>query len=461
MDLFLRACGANGPLLLDVEEQGQRARRSFDQPYVLVGRDPRADLVLDHPEVSRRHAYIQVVEGGVYCVDLESRSGTHWTSSPARSGWLDPHQGIRIGPYTIYAPAMPASLPGQPEPPSPLTVCPASSDEPLDVLLKFQLKMTEPTLWRMRRMLVLVGNSPRCKVRLADPSVSRYHCGLLRTTAGLWVVDLLGRGGVTVNGASIRSARVQNGDELGVGYISIRVRFEKPAPGSRAWTPDPDLASNLAVVSALNRPGAWEPAPASWIEPPSQSAEILTERLTSNGDIPASALVLLMNHFSQMHQQMLEQFQQSTLTMFQMLTNTSGPLAIRDELNRINQVSQELQDLKAELAAKQPGLSSTAPLSALPAPGPDVAPPASSPPPEPAALESRGGSAAPPVDVSSSNGMHAPEVNGAPQPSTASADPSLRREDQEAHDWLFRQIVEFQCEQQSRWQKIRELVLGK
>src|SRR4051812_30355278 len=88
---FLEACGATGPLELEWEdrEAGETARRAFDRPAVLVGRNPRGDLVLDHPGVSKRHAYLQVIEGRLHAIDLESRDGLRWSGVPRRSGWVD------------------------------------------------------------------------------------------------------------------------------------------------------------------------------------------------------------------------------------------------------------------------------------------------------------------------------------------------------------------------------------
>ena len=54
--------------------------------------------------------------------------------------------------------------------------------------------------------MAVLGSSARCKVRLYDPNVSKHHCALLRTPSGLWVIDLLGRDGITVNGESVRFA---------------------------------------------------------------------------------------------------------------------------------------------------------------------------------------------------------------------------------------------------------------
>ena len=44
--------------------------------HVLIGRTPNCDLVLDHPEVSRRHALIRQIEDKFFIEDLDSSNGT-------------------------------------------------------------------------------------------------------------------------------------------------------------------------------------------------------------------------------------------------------------------------------------------------------------------------------------------------------------------------------------------------
>ena len=54
-------------------------------------------------------------------------------------------------------------------------------------------------------------------------------------------VDLLGRGGIVVNGASVRSRRIDDGDELRIGLVLIRFRWDinrtptSPDPLKGAW----------------------------------------------------------------------------------------------------------------------------------------------------------------------------------------------------------------------------------
>src|SRR4051794_22134693 len=96
LERFLAACGADAPWHLDVDVPGRRGpmARPGRRPFVLVGRDPGADLVVDHWQVSRRHAYLQLIAGRPFCVDLGSRTGTHWEDGPRRSGWLGPGEAI-------------------------------------------------------------------------------------------------------------------------------------------------------------------------------------------------------------------------------------------------------------------------------------------------------------------------------------------------------------------------------
>jgi pSer/pThr/pTyr-binding forkhead associated (FHA) protein len=233
LELFLEACGATGPLQLGVQQPGKPevVRRAFQQPFIVAGRDPGTDLPLDHQQVSRRHAYLQVIAGRLFCVDLRSRTGTHWESGPRQSGWLGPGQVIGIGPFGIRPGEGGdggTSRPGPADDVSPLSSRFPGQDLLPGVALEFLGGGTRPAPWRMNCALVLVGGAPDCKVRIADPSVSRHHCSLVRTPVGVWVVDLLGRGGVSVNGARVRCARLGDGDQLEVGQSLIRFHCDPP-----------------------------------------------------------------------------------------------------------------------------------------------------------------------------------------------------------------------------------------
>jgi len=60
---------AGAPMLLALDWSG-------DQEQLLVGRDPRCDIVLADPTVSRRHARLLSRDGGWIVQDLDSTNGT-------------------------------------------------------------------------------------------------------------------------------------------------------------------------------------------------------------------------------------------------------------------------------------------------------------------------------------------------------------------------------------------------
>ena len=82
----------------------RRPRTLLDGPFAVIGRDPHSDLVLPGTEVSRRHAFLQVVAGGLFCIDLDSRTKLRWAgeaTQPLAHGWLDPGTEVRIGPHFV------------------------------------------------------------------------------------------------------------------------------------------------------------------------------------------------------------------------------------------------------------------------------------------------------------------------------------------------------------------------
>jgi len=98
MNAFMKACEIAGPLQLAVRgpSPNESAVRLLHQPFALVGRDQRAEVPLDHKLVSRRHVYLQIVEGQAFWLDLDSRSGTSAEGQLRKFGWLEAGKSIRI-----------------------------------------------------------------------------------------------------------------------------------------------------------------------------------------------------------------------------------------------------------------------------------------------------------------------------------------------------------------------------
>ena len=247
MNSFLSVCGVVGPLQLNVECQGMPEVEclSFDTPFVLIGRDPISDMQFLHPDVSDRHAYLQMVGGRLFCVDLGSRQGTYLAGKRQRSGWVGHLRAIRVGPYRIRLVA------GDDDTPAP-GVEPRPEELPLPLREGFNrprltLELSHRVLRSSRCQIHSAwsssGSAADCQVRLLDPSVSNYHCSLLQTSLGIWVVDLLGQGGgVGQRGQGVRDAQVHDGDELRLGH-SIRFHLD-PEPAGTALTPQQTPASS-------------------------------------------------------------------------------------------------------------------------------------------------------------------------------------------------------------------------
>jgi pSer/pThr/pTyr-binding forkhead associated (FHA) protein len=242
LDSFRQACGVGGPLRLDLEYPIGRPPipTEFAPPFVLVGRDTAADLNLDDSAVSRRHAFLQVIDGHVFAVDLGSRTGLLWGNQSRRAGWLAPGQALDIGPFALRLPDGAAG----PVPDWDPLASRKSNHDPLPAVeLEILTGSRKGTRGRMNRVFALMGHAPECRARLAARNVSRYHCGLLRTPRGTWVVDLLTAHGTHVNETRVRWAKLADGDELRVGEVRFGVRYRSAAkagaPGLRTLSDPP------------------------------------------------------------------------------------------------------------------------------------------------------------------------------------------------------------------------------
>jgi two-component system, cell cycle response regulator len=79
---------------------------SLDRREMVVGRGVEADIWIEDPGVSRRHALIRRVEDQYIIVDLGSTNGTFVNDSPARSTVLSPGDRIQIGTNLVVTFAM-------------------------------------------------------------------------------------------------------------------------------------------------------------------------------------------------------------------------------------------------------------------------------------------------------------------------------------------------------------------
>ncbi|MBN9120302.1 MAG: FHA domain-containing protein [Planctomycetes bacterium] len=236
---FADACGANAPLDLrvDLAGGGVLAEGSVTQPFTLIGRDDACDVTLSDPEINPRHAWLQVLGGRVFAADLGSRTGLVWPSGARGPGWLDVGTPVRIGPFLLHLRAPTAGDPCPYSPDyNPLASDPAAKDRP-GVALEFKNGRRAKDRWQVNRLLTLIGRAADCKIHLTADDIAQYHCGLVSTPTGLWVVDLSGRG-VVVNGERMRVAPLAHGAELWVGRFLIGCQSMNLPPTPRPAPPD-------------------------------------------------------------------------------------------------------------------------------------------------------------------------------------------------------------------------------
>jgi pSer/pThr/pTyr-binding forkhead associated (FHA) protein/anti-anti-sigma regulatory factor len=214
-------------LAVTAPDEQQPTIQVVNGPFALVGRTEGCTCRFDHPDVGRRHAYLQAIYGRIYCIDLGSAGGTLWGDTPRPGGWFDPDDVLSIGPYqirlidTMGLGAGGEALAGDFNPLERY----ADDVGPLPKVVLQVRGAGRHAQYTISRPITLVGTSPACKLRLGDNSVSTIHCSLLWLRDGLWVIDLAGKGGTSVQGKAVRCAKLCEGDRLRIGKFSLRVHY--------------------------------------------------------------------------------------------------------------------------------------------------------------------------------------------------------------------------------------------
>jgi pSer/pThr/pTyr-binding forkhead associated (FHA) protein len=227
---FASACGAVAPIDLRIDRADGvlLAEGHLDLPCGVIGSDSGVEVTLSAPEVSQRHAALQVVGGRVLVTDLGSRTGIGGPAGRRPFAWLGVDSPVEIGPFRLTLRGPVADVP--PTDTNPLAPDPAAvAGLPRAVVLFLSGRSSRPE-WAVNRLVTFVGQAPGCKISLVSDDVAGYHCSLVFTPTGLWVVDLHAPVGVTVNGTPVRYARLAEGDELHIGRFRLGVRYPDGDP---------------------------------------------------------------------------------------------------------------------------------------------------------------------------------------------------------------------------------------
>ncbi|HJZ90140.1 MAG TPA: FHA domain-containing protein [Gemmataceae bacterium] len=299
---FSRACGLSGPMRITVRSDTGEDEGSFslDQPFALIGRGRLRDIRHDSPGVSERHAYLQVVAGRVFCVDLGSRTGVRWGDTARTTGWLELGTDIRIGGFILQ---------------TEFAADPTGSASGSAELMAVEVKQPggTPLLTPLCDPVTLVGRASPCALRGIDPGLASYHCALVNARGDLWLVDLRSGKGTKVNGRPVRLGRLKDGDLLQAGRWAAVVRRAPGPSDDRALVPTPAAA-------------AADPTPA----------------------MIAQSVAMAFAPF----RQIMDQFQQCVLMMGQMFTTMQQEhtAMVRDQIAQLHDLARELRDRHGDAA---------------------------------------------------------------------------------------------------------------
>lgn len=330
-DLFWESCGGvdayGNPNYLDltvIEEDSDSKSQSirFSQPVVIIGRQEDCDLRLTRREVSRRHAYLQLIGGRWMCVDLGSGNGVRWPSGRHRYGWLEPGGQIGVGPYQITSALPDPNFVSS----DPLSSISTNRERP-NVYLEFlnaKRAAGGNNGWALRNRVTLIGSHSVCEMQIEDSTIAEFHASLVLTPQGLWLVNLAGQGRTGVNSRPVRWQRLHDGDEVQIGRFRLRTHYG--AAEAEVVTPLPD--------PHVEPPPAVKPAPAP----------------TVMTGVSEGFVLQLMSQVASMQQQFMDHSQQQMMMTLQMLAaSRSAPPGLSEELARVQELTRQLEAMREQL----------------------------------------------------------------------------------------------------------------
>lgn len=228
-------------------ENGETESLRLDAPLVLVGRAAGCDLRLTGPDVAGRHAALVAAGDRYLALDLGAATGLFADGRAVPFAWFGPGDELGIGPFRLRRPDS-----ARTRPPTPVDALFSRHETPpVRLALRSDRPGKPPRDAVIDRPVTLVGRSSACKIRLADPDASDVHAGLFLSPRGLFVLDLLGRQGLVVNGRGVKSARLEVGDQIRIGSRWLGV-VEASRPSGPSTAPSEETSTDANRVDAVS-----------------------------------------------------------------------------------------------------------------------------------------------------------------------------------------------------------------
>ncbi|GIW12110.1 MAG: ABC transporter ATP-binding protein [Dehalococcoidia bacterium] len=186
------------PPRLIVWERGRTREYPIPPAGLRIGRDPSNSVVLDDPQVSRRHAEVRPVPGGFELVDLGSTYGVFQNGQRITRTLLAENMT-----YQLSESVQLAFRPGVALPP------PAA---PATIRIEFG-----------SRDVLTIGRDASNSIPLPHPLVSRFHARLVRRQGQIQIEDLGSTNGTFVNGRPVQLAILRETDRIQIGPYEFTI----------------------------------------------------------------------------------------------------------------------------------------------------------------------------------------------------------------------------------------------
>ncbi|MEC8411150.1 MAG: FHA domain-containing protein, partial [Planctomycetota bacterium] len=202
-------------IVVTIQTGKKTVQRVFPRPYVVIGRDPKCDLVLEDPDLRGHLLYLNANEYGLYCTPLNPESST------LPQGWLAANDWITLGRFKIRACLQDQE--NETSVPSPSWPRLAEYGSTLAPLPEVAIYRKSELLARrkIRALLTLVGRNEPSLIRIPSRNLSRCHCALFWDSGTLWFIDLKSRSHCFVDGLKRKVGRLDPGVRLKIGQYEI------------------------------------------------------------------------------------------------------------------------------------------------------------------------------------------------------------------------------------------------
>jgi hypothetical protein len=222
---------------------GRRTMQVYDfkQESIVIGRDDGADVLIDNPSVSRRHAEIRLGDDGWVVEDLGSANGTFIRGAKIRGPQrLELGDEIGFGKFSIvfgkalgegehaapaaasaakHAPAMAAHQGTMHIHPHEVRELLKDADRKKRAHLLWESGGQQGTHYLSDAPAILIGTDDLCDLQV--PRAPKHHVLVVHSKTGCDVRYLGVFGSMKVGGRSTKRAKLENGDVVESGGLTL------------------------------------------------------------------------------------------------------------------------------------------------------------------------------------------------------------------------------------------------